>query len=234
MLWGLPWISHKVFLSVPVYKRKGYKKEAGKILTKQHHAAKNGRQFGPYSKPLARASCLHRQHGWLRFPTPSRGLGLPVCHSSSAQIAGQVGHFTHLARAHILGEQLKAYGHCGLRLHPSGMGRGGGGVNISTNEVNHDFWVRNNDHINLKEIEASINTTRAFAVPGSVVHLNVDNSVALSCLLCHGGKIGRLNELLRTFLICMNHHQVSVVPRLVPSQEMRADEVGGGPRGLLP
>ena len=63
----------------------------------------------------------------------------------------------------------------------------------------------------------SIHNAMALAPPHSQVNIDIDNSVAFSYLIRHGGKIGKLNEILRPFLHWMNLHSVSLVPRLVPS-----------------
>ena len=100
-----------------------------------------------------------------------------------------------------------------------------GGLNVSTNEVVHDFWGPNASHINHKELQASIHTAMALAPPHSQVNIDIDNSLAFSYLMHHGGKIGKLNEILRPFLHWMNLHSVSLVPLLVPSSQMQADAI---------
>ena len=73
--------------------------------------------------------------------------------------------------------------------------------------------------------------------PNSLVHLDVDNSVAFSYLTKHGGKIGKLNAILRPFLVVeepqTSHFSASPssVQRYVGGRDL---PVGLQPRGILP
>ena len=62
----------------------------------------------------------------------------------------------------------------------------------------HDFW-RFTGHISDKELLAAVNTTQSLANPNEIVALDVDNASVNSYLTNQGGKVPRLNNILRPF-----------------------------------
>ena len=83
----------------------------------------------------------------------------------------------------------------------------------------HDFW-RFTGHISDKELIAAVNTTQSLAKPNEIVALDVDNATVYSYLTNQGGKVPRLNNLLRPFLIWLTMHRIELRVRLVPSRQM--------------
>ena len=74
------------------------------------------------------------------------------------------------------------------------------GIDVQTGTVVQEFWrERNGLHINVKELEAAIQTIQSLAKTGEMVHLSVDNSVAFA-YLTRGGKITPFKQTRERFL----------------------------------
>jgi hypothetical protein len=78
-------------------------------------------------------------------------------------------------------------------------------------------------HINVKELEAAINTVRSLAKPMEHVCLKVDNSVTFYYLTKHRGRIPSFNQMVRPFLQWPMKNQVTLDIQLVKSSEDLAD-----------
>ena len=193
-------------LLVPNHNRKGYRKEAGKILTSRcltprKVAAILGR-FGSLllALPALRAFtdllvifvCLHQRYGWDAYP--------PVPDALKEQV---------ISVSTILKEWpgrpfLQTPPPAALHLASDSTPWGWGGLDLTAqSQIVQDFWNFNTTHINHKELEAAIHTTMSLSQPKTCVLLDSDNSVPYSYLLKSGGKVGRLNALLRPFLQCL-------------------------------
>ena len=215
-------------LLVPNHKRKGYRKEAGKILTSRcltprKVAAILGRfrsllpampALRAFTDLLVNFVCLHQRYGWDAY--------LPVPDALKEQV---------ISVSTILKEWpgrpfLQTPPPTALHLASDSTPWGWGGLDLAApSRIVQDFWTFNTTHINHKELEAAIHTTMSLSKPNTCVLLDIDNSVAYSYLLKSGGKVGRLNALLRPFLQWLQANKVHLLPRLVPSRDMKADAI---------
>ena len=74
-------------------------------------------------------------------------------------------------------------------LHSDSSTLGWGGLDPRTGEKIQEFWREEKVlHINVKEMEAAINTVRSLAKPGETVQLCVDNQVIYYYLQKGGGR----------------------------------------------
>ena len=64
-----------------------------------------------------------------------------------------------------------------------------------------DKWCTILGHISDEELIAAVNTTQSLAKPNGIVALDVDNATVYSYLANQGGKVPRLNNILRPSLI---------------------------------
>ena len=77
-------------------------------------------------------------------------------------------------------------------LHSDSSQEAWAGVDITTGKMVQEFWRDKSVlHINVKELEAAINTVKSLAKPGEHVCLKVDNSVTYWHLMKGGGKSDR-------------------------------------------
>ena len=215
------------YLMVPMHKRKGYRKEAGKLLTNVHMTPrKMAAILGRFRSLLPALPALtaftdllvtfvgkHRMLGW--------DTACPIPFNLKEQVRSMKNFLLSWPSNPFSGN---------VHQHTRALGSDStsfawGGLDTQSKAVVHDFWRLDESHINLKKLQASIHTIMSLAPPKSLVHLDVDNSVAFSYLTKHGGKIGKLNAILRPFLLWMNRNQVTLVPRLVPSKDMLADGI---------
>jgi hypothetical protein len=98
------------------------------------------------------------------------------------------------------------------------------GVDVSSGSIVQEFWRGKQVlHINVKELEAAINTIKSLAKPREHVCLKVDNSVTFYYLKKHGGRIPSLNQMVRPFLQWCMKNQVNLDIQLVKSSEDLAD-----------
>ena len=86
-------------------------------------------------------------------------------------------------------------------LHSDSSQEAWAGVDITTGKIIQEFWREKSVlHINVKELEAAINTVKSLAKPGEHVKLKVDNSVTHWYVMKGGGQIPSLNHMVRPFL----------------------------------
>ena len=109
-------------------------------------------------------------------------------------------------------------------LHSDSSQEAWAGVDVNNHQVVQEFWREKRTlHINVKELEAAINTVKSFARPKEKVSLSVDNSVTYHYLRKGGGKIPSLNSQIRPFLRWCMDNQISLEVNLVKSAECLAD-----------
>jgi transcriptional regulator of met regulon len=86
-------------------------------------------------------------------------------------------------------------------LHSDSSQTAWAGVDVTSGKMVQEFWRdRSGLHINVKELEAAINTVKSLANPKEHVSLKVDNSVTFYYLTKNGGRIPSLNQMVRPFL----------------------------------
>ena len=74
------------------------------------------------------------------------------------------------------------------------------GVDVTTGRLVQEFWRdKRGLHINVKELEAAINTVQSLAKEKEHVLLKADNSVTYAYLTKGGGNIPTLNQQIRQF-----------------------------------
>ena len=74
-------------------------------------------------------------------------------------------------------------------LHSDSSQTAWAGVDVTSKAMVQEFWRSKSVlHINVKELEAAINTVKSLAKPKEHVCLKVDNSVTYYYLLKNGGK----------------------------------------------
>ena len=112
------------------------------------------------------------------------------------------------------------------QLHSDSSQTGWAGVDSRTGAVVQEFW-RGQDglHINVKELQAAINTVRSLAKPRELVHLSVDNSVSFAYLSKGGGRLPHFNFLMRPFLRWCIEQRVHLRVSLVKSEDQLADSL---------
>ena len=109
-------------------------------------------------------------------------------------------------------------------LHSDSSQKAWAGVDVTTGALVQEFWrERQILHINVKELEAAINTVRSLAKPKEHVCLKVDNSVTFYYLKKQGGRIPSLNQMVRPFLQWCMENQITLDVQLVKSSEDLAD-----------
>jgi len=109
-------------------------------------------------------------------------------------------------------------------LHSDSSQHAWAGLDIETKELVQEFWREKSVlHINVKELEAAINTVMSLAKPKEKVSLSVDNSVTFAYLKKGGGKIPSLNQLVRPFLKWCMEKEVTLEVQLIKSAEDLAD-----------
>ena len=109
-------------------------------------------------------------------------------------------------------------------LHSDSSQEAWAGVDVHSGQIIQEFWRNKRGlHINVKELEAAINTVRSLAKPGEKVELSVDNSVTFYYLKKGGGKIPSLNDQIRPFLEWCIKNDIQLDVQLVKSSEDLAD-----------
>ena len=74
-------------------------------------------------------------------------------------------------------------------LHSDSTQEAWAGVDVTSGQIVQEFWrEKHHLHINVKELEAAINTVQSLAKPGENVTLKVDNSVTYWYLTKGGGR----------------------------------------------
>ena len=216
-------------LNVPQHKRKGYRKEAGKVLlatcmTPRKVAAILGRfrSLLPAMPSLRAFTDL-----LVRFVSQVNDVGWDTPCVVPSALKEQVREITGLLREWPGRKFRSAPLHTTTRhLASDATPVAWGGLDVNDpRHVVHDFWRLNQAHINDKELIAAVNTTMSLARPHEVIMLDVDNSVVFSYLTKCGGKVPRLNQIVRPFLVFLNAHDIQLQVRLVPSQRMLADPI---------
>ena len=95
---------------------------------------------------------------------------------------------------------------------------------MTSGQIVQEFWREKQClHINVKELEAAINTVQSLAKPGEKVSLSVDNTVTYAYLSKGGGKIPSLNKMVRPFLKWCMEKKILLDLKLVKSSEDLAD-----------
>ena len=109
-------------------------------------------------------------------------------------------------------------------LHSDSSTLGWGGIDIVSGEKIQEFWREQKTlHINVKEMEAAINTVRSLAKPGETIQLCVDNQVIYYYLQKGGGRKNPFNKMLQPFFHWLINQKVSLQVKWVPSAKCLAD-----------
>ena len=109
-------------------------------------------------------------------------------------------------------------------LHSDSSQEAWAGVDVTTGNLVQEFWRdRSGLHINVKELEAAINTVQSLAQRKKHVLLKVDNSVTFWYLTKGGGKIPSLNQQVRPFLKWCMEKEIQLTVQQVKSSEDLAD-----------
>jgi hypothetical protein len=110
---------------------------------------------------------------------------------------------------------------------------GWGGLDPASGACVQEFWrSQTHLHINVKELQAALDTVRSLARPGDRVICHVDNLVAYSYLQKQGGRLPAFNRLMRPFLRWCFSKDITVSAALVASQEQLADSLSRTPRDI--
>ena len=211
-------------LEVPKHKLKSVRKELGKILTHKQMTCRkmaailgNVRSF-LMAMPFLRAFTDHmmafvNQQGHWGWDIP---LEIP---KTLQQEVRDLNNLTRQWNGRPFQEKTIM-----RQLHSDSSNHAWAGIDVQTGTVVQEFWrERNGLHINVKELEAAIQTTKSLAKPKEMVHLSVDNSVAFAYLTRGGGRLPQFNKLMRDFWTWVMENQIQVKTTLVKSQEDQAD-----------
>ena len=211
-------------LEVPKHKLKAVRKELGKILTHKQMTCRkmaailgNVRSF-LMAMPFLRAFTDHmmafvNQQGHWGWDVP---LEIP---ETLQQEVRDLKNLTEQWNGRPFQERTIM-----RQLHSDSSNHAWAGIDVQTGTVVQEFWrERNGLHINVKELEAAIQTTKSLAKQGEIVHLSVDNSVAFAYLTRGGGKLPHFNKLMRDFWTWIMKNKIQVKTTLIKSQEDQAD-----------
>ena len=111
-------------------------------------------------------------------------------------------------------------------LHSDSSTHGWGGLDAGTGEMVQEYWREKAVlHINVKELQAAVNTVRSLSKSGETVELRVDNQVTYFYLTKGGGRKCPLNAILRPFFQWCMEKKVTVHVKWVPSKECLADPI---------
>lgn len=80
-------------------------------------------------------------------------------------------------------------------------------------------------HINVKELEAAVNTVMSLARKKETVQLNVDNTTAFWYLTKGGGRKTHLNKIIRPFFQWCIENRVTLKVNWVATKDMLADNI---------
>ena len=187
-------------LEVPKAKIKTVRKELGKILTHQNMTCRkmaailgNIRSF-LMAMPFLRAFTDHmlafvNQQGNWGWDSP---LEIPP---ALQQEVRELNQLTSSWTGRPFQEKVVV-----RKLHSDSSNHGWAGVDIVHGTVVQEFWREKNGlHINVKELDAAVQTVKSLAKPKEVVHLSVDNSVAFAYLSRGGGRLPQFNLMMRDF-----------------------------------
>ena len=211
-------------VSIPEKKRKGYRKELGKLLTKSSISLRSAASI--LGKVRSLLVCfpglrlltdelvefvqLSRFHGYdKRLPVPSI-------------VQGQV----KLCKVHLSSWEGRPMlgAPSNRRLAADASDTQLGATHLHTQHTAHRY-VPKHIHINLKELHASTLALQSFAQPGDIVHLLVDNSTAFAYLQRQGGRLRLLNDAVREMFTWCWARNVQIRPEWVPSAANPADIV---------
>jgi hypothetical protein len=188
-------------LQVPQEKMKAIRRQLGKLLTHQEMSSRKmaailgaTRAFlmampflRAFTDQLVQFVNQQENHGWdKKLPIPQR---LKDQVKEMAQLMDQW-------------KGRKFEGKIPVReLHSDSSQEAWAGVDVTTGRLVQELWRdKCRLHINVKELEAAINTVKSLAKNGEHVTLKVDNSVTYWYLKKGGGKIPSLNQQVRPFI----------------------------------
>ena len=110
------------------------------------------------------------------------------------------------------------------QLHSDSSTYAWGGVDINSNAYVQEYWRDQHVlHINVKELQAAINTVKSLSKKGEVVELAVDNQVVFYYLTKGGGRKSPFNKMLQPFFRWCMENNVTLQVKWVPSEECLAD-----------
>jgi transcriptional regulator of met regulon len=214
-------------LQVPKEKMRTIRKELGKLLTHSEMTTRkmaailgSTRSFlmampflRAFTDQLVQFVCQQEKQGW------DRKLPIPQALKDQVKEMG------------LLMEKWKGrtfQGKIPVReLHSDSSQEAWAGVDVTSGQITQmvqEFWRdKKGLHINVKELEAAINTVKSLAKPGEHVLLKVDNSVTFSYLTKGGGRIPSLNQQVRPFIKWCLKNGVTFQVQQVKSAEDLAD-----------
>ena len=222
-------------LQVSPHKVKGIRKELGKFITKdsmskRQTAAILGKIRAnifalPFLKAFTDSLCqfllVHSADSWDSF------------HSISPEIKDQLREVKSL----MAGWSGRPFLASPSRvLHSDSSTHGWGGLDAGTGEMVQEYWREKAVlHINVKELQAAVNTVRSLSKSGETVELRVDNQVTYFYLTKGGGRKCPLNAILRPFFQwCMEKKSTCKVGTLQRMFGRPHFQVGARQGGLFP
>ena len=100
------------------------------------------------------------------------------------------------------------------------------GVDVDSGKLVQEYWRgRISLHINIKEMEAAINTVKNLSCKNDQVSLSVDNQVIHYYLSKGGGRKNPFNKLLQPFFKWLMENNISLQVQWVPSAKCLADPI---------
>ena len=211
-------------LEVPKAKLKAVRKELGKILTHPQMSCRkmaailgNIRSF-LMAMPFLRAFTDHM----MEFVNQSKKWGWDRVQDIPPYLQQEVRDLNSLT-SNWKGRQFldKVVVR---KLHSDSSNTGWAGVDIVTGSIVQEFWREKDGlHINVKELQAAINTVKSLAKTKEVVHLSVDNSVSFAYLNRGGGRLPQFNFMMRDFWRWCMEKELQVRVELIRSEEDQAD-----------
>ena len=212
------------FLGVPPPKLKAMRKELGKLVTHSHLSCrKMAAILGQVRSFLTAVPFLRAFTGkMVQFVNQCQHLGWDCAPPVPSELKQQVLQVKDLL-ASWAGRSFG--GISPIRtLHSDSSTHAWGGLDLDSGNYVQNFWREKGAlHINVKELQAAVETVKSLANPGELVHLCVDNSVAFSYLRKGGGRIPHLNTLMESLWTWCLHHHIQVEVELVKSADQRAD-----------
>jgi hypothetical protein len=212
------------FLQVPQEKLKTIRKEFGKLITHQAMSCRKMAAILGATRSFLMAMPFLRAFTdqLVQFVNQQETIGwdqkVPIPQKLKAQVKEIGDLMTSWKGRNFQGRATVR------ELHSDSSQEAWAGVDATSGALVQEFWRdKRHLHINVKELEAAINTVQSLAKPGEHITLKVDNSVTFAYLTKGGGRIPSLNQMVRPFLKWCMEKQVTLRKEQVKSSEDLAD-----------
>ena len=210
-------------ISIPDRKRKSYRKDLGKLITKESISLRSA------SAILGKVRSLLACFPGLRMLTDELVEFVQLAHrygfDKVLPIPLTLKHQVLACQHHLL-----SWGGRPMLTPPTrflatdASDHELGAIDLCTRDITHAYTSASL-HINVKELQASTLGVLALCKPNDVVKLLVDNTCTYYYLLNQGGRRKHLNRVIREFFERCWERRIQLLPVWVPSASNPADEI---------